>query len=72
MHCSNARCASVGRITTKNGLRNFVELRAETIKHIGSVVTARGAAKNRIYRGEVVHKGNVYPGEHPATVDEEL
>jgi site-specific DNA recombinase len=28
--------------------------------------------KNRIYRGEVVHKGTVYPGEHKAIVDEEL
>ena len=27
---------------------------------------------NRIYRGEVVHKGTVYPGEHKAIVDEEL
>jgi hypothetical protein len=28
--------------------------------------------QNRIYRGEVVHKGVVYPGEHEAIVDEEL
>jgi site-specific DNA recombinase len=28
--------------------------------------------KNRIYRGEVVHKGTTYPGEHNAIVDEEL
>jgi site-specific DNA recombinase len=28
--------------------------------------------QNRIYRGEVVHKGSVYPGEHKAIVDEEL
>ena len=28
--------------------------------------------KNRIYRGEVVHKGMVYAGEHKAIVDEEL
>jgi len=28
--------------------------------------------KNRIYRGEVVHKGMAYPGEHKAIVDEEL
>jgi hypothetical protein len=27
---------------------------------------------NRIYRGEVVHKGITYPGEHEAIVDEEL
>jgi DNA invertase Pin-like site-specific DNA recombinase len=28
--------------------------------------------QNRIYRGEVVHKGVAYPGEHEAIVDEEL
>jgi site-specific DNA recombinase len=28
--------------------------------------------QNRIYRGEVVHKGVVYPGKHKAIVDEEL
>lgn len=27
---------------------------------------------NRIYRGEVVHKGNVYPGEHEAIIPEDL
>jgi hypothetical protein len=26
----------------------------------------------RIYRGEVTHKGNAYPGEHPAIVDKGL
>ncbi len=37
---------------------------------------ARGALylmlQNRIYRGEIVHKGKSYPGEHEAIVDEEL
>jgi DNA invertase Pin-like site-specific DNA recombinase len=37
---------------------------------------ARGALylmlQNRIYRGEIVHKGNSYPGEHEAIVDETL
>src|SRR5262249_28195048 len=28
--------------------------------------------RNRVYRGEVVHKGIVYPGEHEAIVNEEL
>jgi site-specific DNA recombinase len=28
--------------------------------------------QNRIYRGEVVHKGIAYPGQHEAIVDEEL
>jgi site-specific DNA recombinase len=37
---------------------------------------ARGALfhllQNRVYRGEVAHRGNVYPGEHEAIVDAEL
>ncbi|MBA3520794.1 MAG: recombinase family protein [Rhizobiales bacterium] len=37
---------------------------------------ARGALylmlQNRIYRGEIVHKEQCYPGEHEAIVDEEL
>ena len=28
--------------------------------------------KNRIYRGEIVHKGKAFPGEHAEIVDEEL
>jgi site-specific DNA recombinase len=27
---------------------------------------------NRLYRGDIVHKGNVFPGQHPALIDEEL
>jgi site-specific DNA recombinase len=28
--------------------------------------------QNRIYRGEITHKGNAYPGEHPAIVNQAL
>jgi site-specific DNA recombinase len=28
--------------------------------------------QNRLYRGEIAHKGNSYPGEHPAIVDKPL
>jgi len=28
--------------------------------------------QNRIYRGEIVHKGKSYPGEHEAIVDQAL
>src|SRR5260370_874016 len=42
----------------------------------GGCCFGRGALyhllKNRIYRGEVVHRGTAYPGEHKAIVDEEL
>jgi hypothetical protein len=35
-------------------------------------VLARLMLKNRIYRGEIVHKRKAFPGEHAAIVDEEL
>ena len=45
-------------------------------REFGGCSLGRGALyhllKNRIYRGEVVHKGTAYPGEHKAIVDEEL
>jgi hypothetical protein len=28
--------------------------------------------QNRLYRGEVTHKGNAYPGQHEAITDAEL
>ena len=43
---------------------------------LGGCSFGRGALyhllRSRIYRGEVVHKGISYPGEHKAIVDEEL
>ena len=55
---SGARCGST------------VRLRA------GGGPFARGALylmlQNRIYRGEIVHKENSYPGEHEAILDEAL
>ena len=42
----------------------------------GGKSLARGAPylmlQNRIYRGEIVHKENSYPGEHAAIVDQGL
>jgi len=42
----------------------------------GGVPIARGALylmlQNRIYRGEIVHKDNAYPGQHEPIIDEEL
>jgi site-specific DNA recombinase len=42
----------------------------------GGQSLARGALylmlQNRIYRGEIVHKGKSYPGEHKAIIDETL
>jgi site-specific DNA recombinase len=28
--------------------------------------------QNRIYRGEITHKGNAYPGEHRAIIEKPL
>jgi hypothetical protein len=43
---------------------------------VGGQRFSRGALylmlQNRIYRGEITHKGNAYPGEHPALVDKVL
>ncbi len=43
---------------------------------VGGQKLSRGALylmlQNRIYRGEITHKGNAYPGEHPAIVDKPL
>ncbi len=42
----------------------------------GGALFSRGALyqmlQNRVYRGEIVHKGAAYPGEHPPIVDEGL
>jgi site-specific DNA recombinase len=42
----------------------------------GGQKLSRGALylmlKNRIYRGEVTHKGNAYPGQHPAIIEKTL
>ncbi len=39
-------------------------------------ILGRGALyqmlQNRIYRGEIAHKGSAYPGQHPAIVDQDL
>ena len=44
--------------------------------HRGGIPFARGSLfhllKNPIYRGKIVHKGQVYDGEHEAIVDEDL
>ena len=43
---------------------------------VGGQKLSRGALylmlQNRIYRGEITHKGNAYPGEHPAIVEKTL
>lgn len=57
------------------GLRTKVQVLTST-GHRGGIPFARGCLfhllKNCIYRGEIVHKGSAYPGEHDAIVPVEL
>jgi hypothetical protein len=50
-------------------------MRPDGAEYGGQTLT-RGAIylilQNRLYRGEIVHKGNIYSGEHPAIVDKPL
>ena len=58
------------------GVRSKARPLAESPKMRGGQVLARGALyamlQNRLYRGEVVHQGNVYPGEHAAIIELDL
>jgi DNA invertase Pin-like site-specific DNA recombinase len=57
------------------GIRSKRRLLASGIP-FGGQKLSRGALylmlQNRIYRGEITHKGNAYPGEHQPIVDEAL
>ncbi|WP_246048171.1 recombinase family protein [Hankyongella ginsenosidimutans] len=59
----------------EQGLRSRVRI-GRTGKEYGGKPFSRGALylmlRNRIYLGEVCHKGKVYPGEHGAIIDEPL
>ena len=58
------------------GVRSKSRPMAESPKMRGGQVLARGALysmlQNRLYRGEIVHQGNIYPGEHASIIDAEL
>jgi DNA invertase Pin-like site-specific DNA recombinase len=57
------------------GIRSKHRVRPDGTVYGGRPI-ARGALylmlHNRIYRGEITHKGNSYPGEHPAIVEQNL
>jgi site-specific DNA recombinase len=57
------------------GIRSKLRLLADGTS-FGGQKLSRGALylmlQNRIYRGEITHKGNAYPGEHQPIVDEAL
>jgi site-specific DNA recombinase len=56
-------------------IRSKRRVRADDTTY-GDQKLSRGALylmlQNRIYRGEITHKGNSYPGEHPAIIDQPL
>ncbi|MGA8422805.1 MAG: recombinase family protein [Pseudolabrys sp.] len=57
------------------GIRSKLHRKADGSVRGGKPL-ARGALylmlQNHLYRGEISHKGAVYPGEHPAIIDEAL
>ena len=57
------------------GIRSKRRVRPDASEY-GGQTFSRGALylllQNRIYRGEIIHKGNAYPGEHPAIVEQPL
>jgi site-specific DNA recombinase len=57
------------------GIRSKRRVRPDGTKYGGQKL-ARGALylmlQNRIYRGEIAHKGNSYPGQHLAIIDQPL
>ena len=76
-----AEAATVRRIYAAYLALGSVRLLEEGLRAEGMVGKSgrplgRGALfhllRNRVYRGEVVHKGAVHPGEHAAIVDAEL
>src|SRR6185312_14083143 len=58
-----------------NGIVSKVTVSKRGRQH-GGQPFGRGALyhllRNRLYRGEIVHKGQAYPGQHPAIVPAEL
>jgi len=59
----------------EEGIRTKIQRRTSG-PHRGGIPFRRGSLfyllKNPIYRGKIVHKGEVYKGEHEAIVDEDL
>jgi len=57
------------------GIRSKHRIRPDGTEY-GSQKLSRGALylmlQNRIYRGEITHQGQSYPGDHPAIVEEPL
>lgn len=59
----------------RRGIRSKVRV-SQTGRRTGGVPFFRGALycllKNRLYRGEIAHRGAIYPGQHEAIVSHEV
>lgn len=62
-------------VLDREGVKTKVQIRASG-PHRGGIPFARGSLyyllKNRTYLGEIIHKGDGYPGEHQAIVPKDL
>ena len=62
-------------VLDRDGVRTKIQIRASG-PHRGGIPFARGSLfyllKNRTYLGEIIHKGDGYPGEHQAIVPKDL
>lgn len=73
-----AQLGSVSRLQAELDRRGFRSKRRERAggRLAGGLKFSRGVLylilQNRVYRSEVTHKGNVYPGQHEAIVDADL
>src|SRR6266536_550024 len=69
--CVRALKAALDRLAVRSKHRV-----AETGRTVGGGAFGRGALyyllRNRVYRGEAVHKGVAHPGEHEAIIEEDL
>jgi hypothetical protein len=57
------------------GIRSKRRIRPDGTEYGGQKISRDALylmLQNRIYRGEITHKGNSYPGEHPAIIEQPL
>ena len=66
---------SLGPLLKRESVVSKLRTAADGSLYGGNAIS-RGALyqmlQNRIYRGEIVHKGTAYPGEHEAIIDDAL
>src|SRR3954471_19620964 len=71
---SSAACAGSRRRPTVSGLRTKCRTAANGAER-GGKPFSRGhlytLLSNPIYTGQIAHKGELYPGQHPALIDAE-